>query len=313
MNERPMKILIAYDGSSCADNALDDLPRAGLPRNADALVINVIERWLPPPLSREPARDVFGATESAAKPARAREEPEAQRDAGAMPLLGTAAEKIKSLFPEWNVETLSLRGSPSYQIVRRAREWNADLIIVGSQGEKAGKIFSLGSVSQKIVNEAHCSVRVARGSAWKKGSPVRILIGLDSTSAAREAVEKVARRMWIPGSEVRLVTAKDLPENKQANSQSESKTDEWIESFQLAAERRLKNSELAVTRLVEAGDPKKIIVGAADEWGADCVFIGSNDTGSFFENLLLGSVATAIVARAHCTVEIVRENSPENV
>ncbi len=35
MNER-MRVLIAYDGSSCADEALEDLPRAGLPREADA-------------------------------------------------------------------------------------------------------------------------------------------------------------------------------------------------------------------------------------------------------------------------------------
>ena len=31
MSER-MKILIAHDGSTCADDALNDLPRAGLPR-----------------------------------------------------------------------------------------------------------------------------------------------------------------------------------------------------------------------------------------------------------------------------------------
>lgn len=30
-----MKVLIAYDGSDCADAALDDLQRAGLPPDAD--------------------------------------------------------------------------------------------------------------------------------------------------------------------------------------------------------------------------------------------------------------------------------------
>jgi hypothetical protein len=44
-----MKILIAYDGSDCAEAALDDLQRAGLPVEAEAQIITVAEVWLPPP------------------------------------------------------------------------------------------------------------------------------------------------------------------------------------------------------------------------------------------------------------------------
>src|SRR5262245_26736724 len=47
-----IKVLIAYDGSECADDALDDLQRAGLPAEAEALVVSVEEEWLPaPPMS----------------------------------------------------------------------------------------------------------------------------------------------------------------------------------------------------------------------------------------------------------------------
>jgi len=34
-----MKILVAYDGSECADAALDDLRRAGLPADAQIKVL----------------------------------------------------------------------------------------------------------------------------------------------------------------------------------------------------------------------------------------------------------------------------------
>jgi hypothetical protein len=44
-----MKILMGYDGSECAGDALKDLQRAGLPRAAEALVTSVAEKWLPPP------------------------------------------------------------------------------------------------------------------------------------------------------------------------------------------------------------------------------------------------------------------------
>jgi hypothetical protein len=37
-----MKILIAYDGSECAESAIDDLKRAGLPLHAEALALTLV-------------------------------------------------------------------------------------------------------------------------------------------------------------------------------------------------------------------------------------------------------------------------------
>ena len=44
MKER-MRILIGYDGSEYADAAIDELRRAGLPSEATAIVLSVIEIW----------------------------------------------------------------------------------------------------------------------------------------------------------------------------------------------------------------------------------------------------------------------------
>src|SRR5512145_1901372 len=46
-----MKILIAYDGSECAESAIDDLKRAGLPRRAEAIVLTIAEELFPLPAS----------------------------------------------------------------------------------------------------------------------------------------------------------------------------------------------------------------------------------------------------------------------
>ena len=43
-----MKILIAYDGSNCAEAALDDLVRAGLPATGEFSVMSVAEVWRAP-------------------------------------------------------------------------------------------------------------------------------------------------------------------------------------------------------------------------------------------------------------------------
>src|SRR4029453_11510024 len=49
----PMKLLIAYDGSSYADAAQDDLWRCGLPRRAEVVIMSVADVFLPPPSSPE--------------------------------------------------------------------------------------------------------------------------------------------------------------------------------------------------------------------------------------------------------------------
>jgi hypothetical protein len=55
MSEK-MKILIAYDGSDCANAALEDLQRAGLPHVAEALIMSVADVFLPPSSSPAPGR-----------------------------------------------------------------------------------------------------------------------------------------------------------------------------------------------------------------------------------------------------------------
>lgn len=297
MNER-MKVLLAFDGSSSAGDAINDLPRAGLPRQADALIVHVQERWLPAPSSYEIVEEVLVSSHSAAaQPARDKQEPQPEGKEEYIEMLERASERLKSFFPEWTVETLNLHGSPAREVIRRAKEWNADLIVVGSHGLTGIKRFVLGSVSQKIANEAECSVRMVRGETWKNGSPSRLLIGLDGTNGAKAAVEETARRMWIMGSEVRLVVARDEPE----------KNYKWLCEYVEDNRKVLERAELSVTELLEEGDPKQVIVSAAEEWGADCIFLGANDSANEFETHLLGSVSTAVVARAHCTVEIVRK------
>ena len=47
-------------------------------------------------------------------------------------------------------------------ILEEAREWDADIIIVGSHGYGRLKRMVLGSVAGAVVANAHCSVLVAR-------------------------------------------------------------------------------------------------------------------------------------------------------
>lgn len=59
-----------------------------------------------------------------------------------------------------NAETTQLYGNPSRQICALARNWEADLIVVGRRGLSGLKELFLGSVSNYVVHHAPCSVMV---------------------------------------------------------------------------------------------------------------------------------------------------------
>ena len=92
---------------------------------------------------------------------------------------------------------------------------------------------------------------------------------------------------------------------------TESNAEESENSRKLAedATQKLRAKGLRADALVKIGDPKHELVKFAEEWRADCIFLGATGLTRRVERFLLGSVAGAVAARAHCSVEIVRKKS----
>jgi universal stress protein A len=61
-----------------------------------------------------------------------------------------------------SVETELLEGAPWDRIVEAARTARADLVIMGTQGRTGLRHALLGSVAEKVVRHARCSVLVVR-------------------------------------------------------------------------------------------------------------------------------------------------------
>jgi nucleotide-binding universal stress UspA family protein len=312
-----MKILIAYDGSKCADAALDDLTHAGLPQKCEALVMSVAEVWLPPPPPAaeeilELATDVKGPLGLERK---YMAKTQAFKDAGSM--AAKAAARVQAKFPEWTVTHEAVWGSPGWELFARAESWKADLIVVGSHGRNALSRFFLGSISQWLLTEARCSVRVARGKIDEPDFPVRLIVGLDGSRNSKQALEQVAARKWPEKSEVRVVVFDPPLEPAVAgeyvplirNAVEESNEYEHANALKMAekAAAFLRAKGLRAAPVVKAGEPKSGLVQYAEEWRADCIFVGATGLTSRFERFLLGSTAAATAARAHCSVEVVRK------
>jgi nucleotide-binding universal stress UspA family protein len=69
---------------------------------------------------------------------------------------------------------------------------------------------------------------------------------------------------------------------------------------------QLKSIGLNVSMTIQRGDPKRILLEEARQWNADCIFVGTRDFKNSFERFRLGSVSSAVVTNAGCTVEVVR-------
>lgn len=313
MSER-MKVLIGYDGSECADAALEDLRRAGLPRAAEAVVLSVADVFIPAPVNEE-IDDTFPLYIPAG--VRAAHEHAARLLGEASMTANRGARSVRESFPGWEVRVEAAAESPAWALIREADEWPADLVVVGAHGHASlGGRLVLGSVSQRVLYEARSSVRVARSGARHGATdPVRILLGVDGSRGAEAAVAAVAARTWPRGSEVRLVAVLDAFMSVKPDPQEpsvlkwvgaeEEKDWEWVRKvFEPSAERLRASGLLAAVELRQ-GNPKHVLVEEAETWGADSIFVGAKGARGV-ERLLLGSVSAAVAARAHCSVEVVR-------
>jgi nucleotide-binding universal stress UspA family protein len=288
-----MKILIAYDGSECAEAALNDLQRAGLPQEAEVIVISVDEQWLPLPSSYGMAETSFPSS----YPLSAEIETLAEE----------ASQRLRAIFPAWQVHSSAIVGSPASAVLIKADGWQPDLIVVGSHGRTALGRFLLGSVSQKVLSEARCSVRIARGRRGEIQAPARIAVGLDGSPESEAAVRAVAARAWPAGSEARVITVLDqlISAVVELVDKTEGDGRQWIRETLDATAEKLRASGLTVSSLIKKGDPRHILPDEAESWRADCIFVGARGL-SRFERFRLGSVSGAVAARAHCSVEVVR-------
>ena len=305
-----MNIVIAYDGSEFADAALDDLSRAGLPLKASARIVCAADVWIPPGgLSGvETDQDLPASIRKARKTALEGLE-------HAQALANKAAQRVAQLMPAWEIKTDVIADSPAWAVIKLIESWPTDLAVLGARGQSRLQRLLLGSVSQKVLAEAQCSVRIGRRTSSKADGPVRIMLGLDGSIDSRAMVEIVASRNWPRDSEARLVTAIDpsiesatafTPESLKGWVQDEDEdVTSWVTRMMIDEGQRLERAGLQVSTKVKFDDPRDAMIEEAAKWNAETIFVGARGH-RIFDRFLLGSVSSSLAARAACSVEVVR-------
>ena len=299
-----MRVLIGYDGSESADATFEELKRAGLPADTKILVATVASIWMPmTDIGSLPGAEAVASRRVAATVAQLQNKNERTLKE-AEEMLREAAARIQFDFPDWQVETTILSGDAASEIIRKAAEWQADLIVVGSQNRSVIGRFFLGSVSQKVFIEADCSVRVARGDAKvDKNAARRIVAGIDNSESGDLIIETIARRHWTPETEILVLTG--IEAFAEAGISAGMQLDS-LDRVQSAAAAKLNAVGLKASTVIKGSDAKNELLVEAEKWNADCIFVGTRDIRGTLDRFLIGSVSAGVASNAPCSVEVIR-------
>jgi nucleotide-binding universal stress UspA family protein len=287
-----LKILAATDLSTAADEAIRQAHQWAAAWNGELLVCHVVEG---PPRSNVlfPQQNEGDALAALAWE---------QRVAGkvserVMAVTGRGAEDFRVLIDS---------GSPETNIVSDAEENAAGLIVIGARGETPIERLLLGSVAERVIRYAHCSVLVARPHA----ETGEVLASTDLSDPSLPAVIAAAVEATRRGATLTVVYG--VEPWLDASSPTESGHPSGAvppDRVREAAEGKLREiltkAQVTAETLITAGDSAASILGAAAARKAELVVIGTRGrTG--IARLALGSVAERVVEAADCSVMVVR-------
>lgn len=154
--KRRMKLLVAVDGSPSGDAAVGEVASREWPEGSEVRVITAIHLPFAPAPETWVLPDEF--YEVAERHSREQAEITHQRAAKII------AEGNTGRAVPLDFSSEVILGHAEEVILATAREWPADLILLGSHGHRAWERFILGSVSQAVAWHAPCSVAIVRST-----------------------------------------------------------------------------------------------------------------------------------------------------
>jgi len=314
------RILFAYDGSECADAALDDLQNAGLPDDAECVVLTIADVWLPAKEGGDNESTVGNLDPLALARAQVmHKKAEAQLQMAGL-IAKKGAKRVESIFPGWKVSDEAAADSPGWGIIDKANSWNADLVVLGAHGMSAVERVLIGSVSRKVLHHALCSVRIARSpNVVDQDSPPHLVIGFDGSLDAEIAIQEVANRVWPQHTQARVVTVVDdtlrtaiaariLRWDEWVKAEHAGDDLAWLSKLTERAAEPLRRAGLEVECSINEGEPRRVLLDEARRWNAQCIFVGATGLRGL-RRLLIGSVSSGVANSASCTVEVVRRRT----
>ncbi len=205
-------------------------------------------------------------------------------------------------------------GPPHALIVKRAEEWKADLIVMGSEGENSSDDAVLGSVTSSVLRHAHSPVLIVRSGNRSRS----IIAGTDFSDPSLPAVKAAAEEANRTGAQLTVIHSLDLIWSPAAypalafGGAPFNMSDAQIEELEVVAKTRLDESlakaGIAGNTLVTTGPAGEALINVANGENAELIVVGTTGrTG--IPRALLGSVAETVAKKAPCSVLVVRQHA----
>lgn len=222
--------------------------------------------------------------------------------------------KLEALFPQRGstVTIHVLTGTPFVEMIRRAREEAADLILVGAHGADFLKDLLFGTTAEKIVRKGDRSVLVVKQTTRRPYR--RVLVPVDFSDHSRHALEFALR--LAPHAEFHalhvysgfegMLRRADITNSEIVRYERHlaKEARQQMEAFMRSIDRGSK----PIRSEVWNGRARREITTVARRLRADLMAVGTTGrTGLPY--ILLGSVAEHVMREAPCDVLVVRSGS----
>jgi len=192
-------------------------------------------------------------------------------------------------------------GRPAEELVRLSQD--ADLLVVGTRGHSPVEGLALGSVSRACVHGAHSAVAVVRARQPQSAEGRPVVVGVDGSMFARQALVAAAEEADLRGTSLHVVHA--VHWDHVGLGLSAPHTDDLVDWG-----RRLVNAELAeveigvpVQSFVLPGHPAQVLTQAST--AASLLVVGSHGH-SGLSTRLLGSVSSHCAGASRCPTLVTR-------
>lgn len=304
-----MKILLATDGSDSARQAADFLIRFPLPRESSVTVLTVIEEGM------FSEGELYGLDEDQDRQLR---ETQKTIQEDSEQLVTTEAERLRAA--GWAGATEVRSGDPAEEIIRAAEELQPDLIAMGTYGVSGIKHFLIGSVSDRVLEHACCSVLVVKPSPKLSPAagtdaaalPWRILLAFDDSEPSRKAAALCASLPLDEQAEVRAISVMPMVHMYRQDIRQHLSTiwQQKKHALEAALEDAVSTLRWSTphvsSELREAADVAEEILDVAKDSGSDLVVLGYKGRKAI-KRFLIGSITSRVAHHAPCSVLAVRE------
>jgi nucleotide-binding universal stress UspA family protein len=199
-------------------------------------------------------------------------------------------------------------GSLPGALADHASQANMSLIVTPTHGRTGFARWLMGSVSERLLRVAPCSVLVVRERhPVPEPSIKKVLVALDLTEHCRNALEAAARIASAFSASLEALHVIAVPSH--AGAEREGLAARMRVSAEAELEAFLEKSALVgaepVARKVLTGTPTAAISERVAELHPDLLVLGTHGNGGV-KRLVLGSVAEATARYAGCTTLVVR-------